>query len=121
MILNADGISIGNHGVSGFRGLIRNLNGAWVQGSGGNIGFSNIFHAELYWQFITVYLWLGSSLSKSFGATLFLRTLSNCYLILSMLGTTMQLLVIILRISLLRIEGLKLFIPFERVTHVQTI
>jgi hypothetical protein len=38
-----------------------------------------------------------------------------------MLGTTMQLLVIILRISLLRIEGLKLFIPFERVTHVQTI
>ncbi|KAK2458793.1 hypothetical protein QL285_005909 [Trifolium repens] len=47
MILNVDGSSIGNPGVSGFGGLIRNSNGAWVHGFSGNIGFSNILHAEL--------------------------------------------------------------------------
>ncbi|GAU50646.1 hypothetical protein TSUD_333850 [Trifolium subterraneum] len=47
MILNVDGSSIGNPGVSGFRGLIRNSDGAWVQDFIGNIGFSNILHAEL--------------------------------------------------------------------------
>jgi ribonuclease HI len=47
MILNVDGSSIGNPGVSGFGGLIRNLDGAWVHGFSGNIGFSNILHAEL--------------------------------------------------------------------------
>jgi hypothetical protein len=47
MILNVDGSSIGNPGISGFRGLIRNSDGAWVHGFAGNIGFSNILHAEL--------------------------------------------------------------------------
>jgi ribonuclease HI len=47
MILNVDGSSIGNPGVSGFGGLIRNSDGAWVHGFSGNIGFSNILHAEL--------------------------------------------------------------------------
>lgn len=47
MILNVDGSSLGNHGVSGFGGLIRNSNGAWIQGFAENIGFSNILHAEL--------------------------------------------------------------------------
>ncbi|MCI15795.1 ribonuclease H protein, partial [Trifolium medium] len=47
MILNVDGSSIGNLGVSGFGGLIRNSDGEWVHGFAGNIGFSNILHAEL--------------------------------------------------------------------------
>ncbi|MCI41164.1 ribonuclease H protein, partial [Trifolium medium] len=47
MILNVDGSSIGNPGVSNFGGLIWNSDGAWVQGFAGNIGFSNILHAEL--------------------------------------------------------------------------
>lgn len=47
MILNIDGSSIGNPGVSGFGGLILNFVGAWVQGFAGNIGISNILHAEL--------------------------------------------------------------------------
>jgi ribonuclease HI len=47
MILNVDGSSIGNPGISRFGGLIRNSFGAWVQGFVGNIGFSNILHAEL--------------------------------------------------------------------------
>jgi ribonuclease HI len=47
MILYVDGSSIDNHGISGFRGLIWNSVGAWVQGFVGNIGFSNILHAEL--------------------------------------------------------------------------
>jgi ribonuclease HI len=38
---------IGNPGVSGFGGLIRNSNGAWVHGFYGNLGVSNILHAEL--------------------------------------------------------------------------
>jgi hypothetical protein len=32
MILNVDGSSIGNPGVSGYGGLIRNSGGAWVHG-----------------------------------------------------------------------------------------
>ncbi|XP_045810074.1 uncharacterized protein LOC123904450 [Trifolium pratense] len=47
MILNVDGSSIGNPGISGFGGLIRNSHGAWVRGFAGNIGFSNILHVEL--------------------------------------------------------------------------
>jgi len=47
MILNVDGSSLSNPGVSGFRGLIRNFDGAWIQGFVGNIDFSNILHAEL--------------------------------------------------------------------------
>jgi hypothetical protein len=47
MILNVDGSSISNSGVSGFRGLIRNSDGAWAHGFAGNIEFFNILHAEL--------------------------------------------------------------------------
>ncbi|PNX68092.1 hypothetical protein L195_g063820, partial [Trifolium pratense] len=32
MYLNVDGSSIGNPGISGFRGLIRNSDDAWIQG-----------------------------------------------------------------------------------------
>ena len=46
-ILNVDGSSLGNPGVSGFGGLIRNDDGAWIRGFARNIGFSNILHAEL--------------------------------------------------------------------------
>jgi hypothetical protein len=46
MILNDDGSSISNPLVFDFGGLIRNSDGAWVQGFVGNIGFSNILHAE---------------------------------------------------------------------------
>ncbi|GAU24184.1 hypothetical protein TSUD_84190 [Trifolium subterraneum] len=47
MILNVDGSSIGNPGISGFGGLIQNFDRTWVHGFAGNIGFSNILHAEL--------------------------------------------------------------------------
>ncbi|GAU17063.1 hypothetical protein TSUD_105620 [Trifolium subterraneum] len=47
MILNVDGSSIGNPEIYGFGGLIRNSHGAWIRGFAGNIGFSNILHAEL--------------------------------------------------------------------------
>jgi ribonuclease HI len=47
MILNVDDSSLGNPGVSGFGGLIRNSDGAWVHGFYGNLGVSNILHAEL--------------------------------------------------------------------------
>ncbi|GAU35482.1 hypothetical protein TSUD_384370 [Trifolium subterraneum] len=47
MILNVDVSSIGNPGVSGFGGLIRNADGAWVHGFFGNLGVTNILHAEL--------------------------------------------------------------------------
>ncbi|GAU48622.1 hypothetical protein TSUD_133530 [Trifolium subterraneum] len=47
MILNVDGSSIGNPGVSRYGGLIRNSEGAWAHGFAGNIGFSNILHPEL--------------------------------------------------------------------------
>jgi hypothetical protein len=39
MILNVDGSSIGNPGISGFGGLIRNSDGAWVHGFAGNMIF----------------------------------------------------------------------------------
>ena len=51
MILNVHGSSLGNPGVSGFRGLLRNDDGAWYSGFSGNIGFSNIMHAK----FLAVY------------------------------------------------------------------
>jgi ribonuclease HI len=47
MILNVDGSSFGNPGVSGFGGLIRNSDDVWVHDFVGNMGFSNILHAEL--------------------------------------------------------------------------
>jgi hypothetical protein len=47
MILNADGSSIGNPGIFGFGGLLRTADGAWVHGFFGNLGFTNILHAEL--------------------------------------------------------------------------
>jgi ribonuclease HI len=47
MILNVDGSSIGNPGISGFGGLIRNTDGGWVHGFFGNLGHTNILHAEL--------------------------------------------------------------------------
>ena len=47
MILNIDGSSLSNHGVSGSGGLLKNEDGAWIHGFAGNIGFSNILHAEL--------------------------------------------------------------------------
>jgi ribonuclease HI len=47
MILNVDGSSIGNPGISGYGGTIRNADGAWIHGFFGNLGVSNILHAEL--------------------------------------------------------------------------
>ncbi|GAU21723.1 hypothetical protein TSUD_328480 [Trifolium subterraneum] len=47
MILNVDGSSIGNPGISGYGGLIRNADGAWIHGFFGNLGVTNILHAEL--------------------------------------------------------------------------
>jgi ribonuclease HI len=47
MILNVDGSSIGNHGISGYGGLLRTANGAWVHGFFGNLRVTHILHAEL--------------------------------------------------------------------------
>ncbi|KAK2444819.1 hypothetical protein QL285_015816 [Trifolium repens] len=47
MFLNVDGSSIGNSGISGFGGLIRNADGAWVHCFYENLGVTNILHAEL--------------------------------------------------------------------------
>lgn len=47
MILNVDGSSLDNPGVSNFGGLIRNADNAWVHNFAGNIGYSNIHHVEL--------------------------------------------------------------------------
>jgi len=47
MILNVDGIGLRNPDISGFGGLIRNSDGAWIQGFAENIGFSNILQAKL--------------------------------------------------------------------------
>ncbi|KAK2425147.1 hypothetical protein QL285_035429 [Trifolium repens] len=47
MILNVDGSSIGNPGVSGYGELLRTADGAWVHGFFGNLGFTNILLAEL--------------------------------------------------------------------------
>jgi hypothetical protein len=66
MILNVDGSSLGNPGVSGFGGLLRNEDGSWIRGFVGNIDFSNILHAELLaiyhglcmaWEFDILELW----------------------------------------------------------------
>jgi ribonuclease HI len=43
MIFNVDGSCISNPGVSGFGALMQNSDGA---GFVGNIGYSNILHAE---------------------------------------------------------------------------
>jgi uncharacterized membrane-anchored protein YitT (DUF2179 family) len=40
-------MGVASPSVSGFGGLIRNADGVWVHGFAGNIGFSNILHAEL--------------------------------------------------------------------------
>ncbi|PNX62930.1 ribonuclease H, partial [Trifolium pratense] len=47
MILNVDGSSIGNPGISGYGGIIGNADGTWVHGFVGNFGVTNILHAEL--------------------------------------------------------------------------
>jgi hypothetical protein len=47
MILNVDGSSIGNHGISGYGGLLRTADGAWVHGFFGNLGVTHVLHAEL--------------------------------------------------------------------------
>ncbi|GAU41397.1 hypothetical protein TSUD_244820 [Trifolium subterraneum] len=47
MILNLDESSIDNPGISGFGGLIRNADGAWVHDFYGNLGVTNILHVEL--------------------------------------------------------------------------
>ncbi|CAL5211192.1 unnamed protein product [Lathyrus oleraceus] len=47
MILNIDGSSLGNPGVSDFGGFIQNVDGDWVHDIAGNIGYSNILHVEL--------------------------------------------------------------------------
>jgi len=66
MILNVDGSSLGNPCISGFGGLLRNEDDAWIHGFAGNIGFSNILHAELLsvyhglrmaWEFGILELW----------------------------------------------------------------
>jgi ribonuclease HI len=57
MILNVDGSSIGNPDISGFGGLIRKVDGGWVHGFSGNVGHTNILHAEL----MAIYKLKGSS------------------------------------------------------------
>jgi len=66
MISNVDGSSLGNSGVSGFGGLLRNEDGVWIHEFAENIGFSNILHAELLevyhgllmaWEFGILELW----------------------------------------------------------------
>lgn len=46
-VLNVDGSSFGNPGISGFGGVLRRHDGSWIYGFGGNIGFSSILQAEL--------------------------------------------------------------------------
>lgn len=41
MILNVDGSSFGNHDVTGFGGMIQNVDGGWINDFAGNIGYSN--------------------------------------------------------------------------------
>jgi len=66
MVLNVGGSSLDNPGIFGFRGLLRNMDGAWIHGFAENIGFSNILHAELLtiyhglrmaWEFGILELW----------------------------------------------------------------
>jgi ribonuclease HI len=46
-VLNVDGSSLGNPGISGFGGVLRRHDGSWIFGFGGNIGLSSILQAEL--------------------------------------------------------------------------
>ncbi|MCH91677.1 ribonuclease H protein [Trifolium medium] len=109
MILNVDGSSIGNHGVSGFGGLIRNSDGAWVHIFAGKIGFSNILHAELSAVYHGLILAWGLDIKE-------LWCYSNSKTVIKLLAepvnawTTMHLSSITLKIYLLKIGGLKLFI-----------
>jgi len=69
-----NGSSLCNPGVSGFGGLLRNADGVWFHGFAGNIGFSNILHAELLavyhklimaWEFGILELWCYSDSKKT--------------------------------------------------------
>lgn len=46
-IMNVDGSSFRNPGRAGFGGLVRRIDGSWVSGFSGSIGFSDNWHAEL--------------------------------------------------------------------------
>ena len=46
--LNTDGLSLGNPGLTGGGGLIRDDNGDWVVGFARKIGFASSFMAELW-------------------------------------------------------------------------
>ena len=46
-ILNVDGSAQTNPGMAGFDDLIRDFNGQFMRGFHGNIGYSNILHAEI--------------------------------------------------------------------------
>jgi ribonuclease HI len=46
-ILNVDGSSLGNPGLSGFGGVLRHSNGDWLFGFAGTVGISTILHVEL--------------------------------------------------------------------------
>lgn len=46
-ILNVDGSCLGNPGPTGFGGLVRTLEGGWLFGFCGHIGFSDVLKAEL--------------------------------------------------------------------------
>ncbi|KAJ1383082.1 Ribonuclease H domain [Sesbania bispinosa] len=45
--LNVDGSALGNPGLAGFGGLLRDGSGNWLKGFYGGIGVSEILHAEL--------------------------------------------------------------------------
>lgn len=47
MILNIKGISLDNLDISGFGGLTRHAVDVWFHDFAGNIGYSNILHADL--------------------------------------------------------------------------
>jgi hypothetical protein len=70
MILNVDGGSIGNPGISDYRGLNRNSDNAWIHDFAGNIGFLNILHAELLAVNHMDLLWHGTEVVCDFGRKL---------------------------------------------------
>ncbi|KAK2370222.1 TMV resistance protein N [Trifolium repens] len=45
--VNVDGSSIGNPGLSGFSGLLRNTFGGWIPGFSGSCGFTSNINVEL--------------------------------------------------------------------------
>jgi len=47
MILNVDGSALTNPGKAGYGGLIRKHDGSFQLGFFGNVGISNILHAEI--------------------------------------------------------------------------